>query len=87
MNRASFLKIYNINVESWINRYGIEPFESPCYKCGLLFKTTIPIAKGELRGLISEVCSCGNSDTPYCLVRDPTKGDLLDRDYYFICLK
>lgn len=76
MIRDRFLKIYNQSPDAWSLRYGIEPAEALC-KCGRKFKTSVPFAYEELRGLIAKVCKCGNEDTPYCFVRDPKKGDFL----------
>jgi len=78
MNREKFLIIHNADPKLWAIRYGLEPFEHPCSKCGKKMITSIPIAQGELRGLISPPCLCGNLDTPYCFVRDPKKGDFFN---------
>ena len=80
MHRESFLVIHNVDWLTWAERYGLEPARIPCKMCGSEFITNIPIANKEFRGLLSEQCSCGNTDTPYCFVRDPQIGDLLTTD-------
>lgn len=74
-DRDRFMKVLGGDPAKWANRYGIEPFTHPCRECGLYFTTSIPIARGTLRGLIAPVCECGNADTPYCVVS--AKGDVL----------
>lgn len=76
MNRESFLRIHGIDSVAWAARFGIEPFSMQCERCGAEMVTSIPIAQGQLRGLIAPECECGNSDTPYCIVRDWRYGDL-----------
>jgi hypothetical protein len=73
-----FLMVYGQNAESWANRFGLEPFTHPCYACGAELRTTQPFFCGELRGLIARRCSCGDAWPPYCVVRDPKYGDILD---------
>ena len=68
-------------VESWAKRYGIEPLTCPCPRCGVDVTTTVPFAKKTLRGLVAPPCEkCGNTSTPYCMVRAAWAGDLLDGD-------
>lgn len=76
MNRERFLRVLGMCEKAWAERYGIEPFAIPCEKCGAELETTVPFAVGQLRGLVSPPCECGNTDVPYCLVRDPKHGDL-----------
>lgn len=78
MSRNSFLKFLGSDYIVWANKYKIEPVKHPCSDCGKESITNIPIAKGELRGLIAEDCSCGNNKMHYCFVRDPAKGDILE---------
>jgi hypothetical protein len=75
MNRNKFFIVHNQDVKDWTTRFSLEPFETKC-TCGRAMKTSIPFAFEEYRGLISEVCFCGNTDTPFCFVRDPKRGDL-----------
>jgi hypothetical protein len=74
--RSRVLVIHGQDPEAWAERYGIEPFSYPCSDCGKDLTTTVPFALGELRGLFAPACSCGNEQTPYCVVRDPKHGDL-----------
>jgi hypothetical protein len=76
VNRKRFLRVLGTTAEDWARRYEIIPVEHPCGVCGAPCKTTLPFAIGELRGLMSPPCKCGNKKTPYCLVRDPKYGDL-----------
>ena len=76
--RENFLAVHGITAEHWAARYGIEPFSHPCHESGATLSTTAPFAVGQLRGLMAPPCACGNANTPYCLVRDPRFGDLLD---------
>lgn len=78
MNGKARLVVHGITAEEWMARYGVEPFSHPCSECGRTCTTTIHFAQGELRGLQSPPCVCGNKATPYALVRDPKHGDLLD---------
>jgi hypothetical protein len=73
------LMVYGITPEAWTKRFGVLAFSAPCSECGRNCTTSIPFAQGELRGLQSPPCECGNTRTPYALVRDPKYGDLLDR--------
>ena len=75
MNRATFLRVLNSDGVRWARRYGIEPFTHPCSECGREMRTSIPSARGQLRGLIAPVCACGNTNTPYCVVRYSRFGD------------
>lgn len=77
MNRERFLAVYNVNVEAWADRYGIEAFSVPCVSCGLEVETTIAIAYGDLRGLAASTCNCGSTAEHYCFVKDPRKGSLI----------
>lgn len=76
ITRNQFLLVLGEDASAWAARFGIEPYEHPCDVCGAPMRTTIPCASGELRGLIAPVCECGNVDVPYCVVRDPKRGDL-----------
>lgn len=78
MARNNFLYVYGVSSEQWAKRFGLEPFTYPCSECGIELTTTIPFAYDQLRGLAAPTCACGNEKTPYCLVRDPKFGDLLD---------
>lgn len=80
MNRKNFMTVHGTTAVEWSRRYGIEPLMSDCHECGATLTTSIPFASlcGELRGLMAPECDCGNSNTPYCLVRDPRFGDLFD---------
>lgn len=77
MTRDHFLLVHGQDPDEWARRYGIEPFTHPCSRCDAPLTTTVPFACGSLRGLLAPACSCGNTQTPYCVVRDPKHGDLL----------
>jgi hypothetical protein len=78
---AERLIVHGITVEAWAARYDIEPTTVPCHACGAPKTTSMPFVQGALRGLASPPCMCGDdSRAPYCLVRDPKHGDLLDGD-------
>lgn len=76
LNRSRFLTIYGVTAEAWAERHDLESFTHPCPECGADCTTTIPFASGQLRGLMSPPCACGNERTPYCVVRDAKYGDL-----------
>lgn len=57
-------------------RHDLQPFTAPCSDCGTPLTTSIPFARGLLRGLRAPTCSCGNTRTPYCLVA--ASGSLAD---------
>lgn len=73
-----YVVVHGIEPDVWAQRYDIEPFETSCPDCGALAKSSIPVAVGELRGLMVPPCPCGSRNRAYCLVRDPKYGDLLD---------
>lgn len=68
MNRESFLEIHNQDYKQWAERFKIEPIESICPNCKRSLISSIPIAKGDLRGLKTPICECGNSTQAYCFV-------------------
>ncbi len=76
MNRARFLRVLGATEAAWAKRYSIEPFEHPCSSCGKTLRTSEPIAYQTFRGLEAPPCSCGNVNTPWCIVRAPGHGDL-----------
>ncbi len=75
--------IHGVTAEAWAARFDIEPFTADCASCGREKTTTLPFAQGQLRGLQAPSCPCGDdSRAPYCIVRDPKHGDLLDGDLF-----
>lgn len=70
------LLIYGITAAAWTKRHGVEPFTTPCYKCGAPQTTSVPFVQGTLRGLTAPKCDCGHPRPPYAMVRDPRYGDL-----------
>lgn len=76
MNRKHFLILYGVDPVRWARRWGLEPFTHPCSECGALLTTTLPFARDTLRGIIAPPCACGNTCTPYEVVRDPAHGDV-----------
>jgi hypothetical protein len=58
----------------WAERYGLEPFATPCPRCDVLHVTERPFAQGRLRGLMAPQCECGHPTPPYCAVA--VDGDL-----------
>lgn len=76
MTRDHFLLVHGQDPDAWARRYDIEPFTHPCWRCGASLTTALPFASGSLRGLVAPACACGNTLTPYCIVRDPKHGDL-----------
>lgn len=77
MNRHRFLVVFGMDADHWAARYGIEPFDVPCHVCGERLTTSQPFAYDSLRGLLAPRCVCGNDETPYCVVRDFRRGDLI----------
>lgn len=76
IGRDGWIYPVGVSAESWAKRYGIEPFSTTCYTCGAMLESTVPFAKGTLRGLTSPPCACGNLNPPYCVVRVWWAGDL-----------
>ena len=76
---APKLLAYGISTETWTKRFGVLPFSYPCIDCGEVLHTSIPFVQGDLRGLQAPPCICGNTQTPFAIVRDPRIGDLLDQ--------
>lgn len=64
-----FLIVHGVPTETWAKRWGLTPFEQPCFCCGRVLRTTEPIAQGEVRGLRAPFCECGDLFPPYCVVR------------------
>lgn len=56
------LFVYGISAEAWARRYGIQPFSTPC-QCGEILTTTLPFARGTLRGLQAPECKNGCHDS------------------------
>jgi hypothetical protein len=77
-SRERWLFVLGVTTEAWAERWDLEPYTRPCGECGALCMTTRPFAVGNLRGLASPPCPCGNERTPYCVVT--AAGDLLDPD-------
>lgn len=80
-DRTKFLIVHGVTAEEWSERYGLDPFTHPCCICGAPQTTSLPFAKGQLRGLVAPVCECGHPNPPFCVVRDPKFGDLLERGF------
>ena len=80
MNRKNFVRVLGVDPRDWARRFGIEPFYAECCECGAPTVTTVPFTSinGELRGLLSPECECGNQNTPYCMVTDRRFGDLFN---------
>lgn len=78
INRERFLVVHGQDPKLWATRFDIQPIAAPCSRCEAACITSVPFASGQLRGLMSPRCACGNENTPYCLVRDPRFGDLFD---------
>lgn len=76
MDSTRFLTVHGVCPKAWAKRYDLLPFTHPCDACGEPLTTTLPFAQGQLRGLRAPTCSCGNKQTPWCLVRDRRFGDL-----------
>lgn len=71
------LYVLGVSQEAWTKRFGVVPFEHPCQGCGATRRTSIPFARGTIRGLVAPACPCGEAFAPYAIVRDPRVGDLL----------
>jgi len=78
MNGKPRFVVHGVTAEQWTRRFGIEAFSHPCSECGRMCTTSLPFAQGELVGLQSPPCECGNVKTPFALMRDPKYGDLLN---------
>lgn len=75
MNDKPRFTVYDVTVEQWTARFGVEPVSHPCSECGRMCTTTIPFVQGTLRGLAAPPCVCGNRKTPYAMVREPPSPD------------
>ncbi len=72
--------VHGVSGKAWADRWGIEPFVVACYVCRREKETTIPFARGSLRGLKAPACPCGDLSKTYCVVRAPNNGPLLGWD-------
>jgi hypothetical protein len=68
VDRTKMLLVLGVSAEEWADRYDLEPFESPCYKCGKMHTTDRPFAYEDQRGLMAPQCECGHPTPPYCVV-------------------
>lgn len=79
--RAGWLVVRGVTLEAWCKRHDLEPYTRECDTCGQPRTCSIPFAVGQLRGLFSPPCACGDAEpTPYCLVRAAKHGDLFGGD-------
>ena len=62
------LVVHGVDPKRWAERYGFEPFSTPCGDCGRTLTTTLPLVWGALRGMIAEPCACGNPNPPYGVI-------------------
>mgnify|MGYP000927363090 CR=1 FL=1 len=76
IDSSRFLTAHGVCPKAWAARHELLPFTHPCDECGEPLTTTLPFAQGQFRGLRAPECSCGNEQTPYCLVRERRFGDL-----------
>lgn len=84
LNLSTFLTFHGVDPVRWAKRWDLEPFTGTCRGCGAEQTTTLPIARGKLRGLAAPPCPCGHNDKtvpkgwvrspPYCVTA--TDGDL-----------
>lgn len=69
LGRNRFVTLPGTDPVRWAARYGIRSYTGPCHACGAMLTTSLPFAHGSLRGLVAPPCACGNTSTPYCVVR------------------
>lgn len=51
-----------INIRDWCEKYDISIFSNRCTDCGVMRVADTPfVGEGKRRGLISEMCKCGES--------------------------
>ncbi len=76
------LIIHGVSPEAWAKRHDLAPYTRPCQDCGAPKTSSVPFARGQLRGLMAPPCKACGSDarTPYCVVRAAEHGDLFDGD-------
>lgn len=48
-----------VELEAWRKRFNLPVIEAPCAKCGVLFKTTVPILIQGCAGLSTPIHDCG----------------------------
>lgn len=68
MNRPDLPFTYTIrdvDLEEWCKEYELDVFDHPCSKCGRTLTVNVPFTAGELNGLTSRVCACGNTQVPF----------------------
>lgn len=49
----------NVDLESWILKYGLEVADYSCPNCGCIFHTTIPVLTKDDAGLQTPIHNCG----------------------------
>lgn len=67
---APKLILYGFDFNKWVERWDLDPtMNVPCSKCGTPRFPTLPFLQGNLRGILSEPCTCGSSSkAPYSFV-------------------
>ena len=68
VNVDACLTLVDANPDEFAARHGITPLVTNCDDCGAEKRTTIPFAKGRIRGLKAPLCRCGSQSRTYCLV-------------------
>lgn len=64
----NYLRVHNVRLEDWCERYDLRPFISECRKCGRELSVSTPFIAKERRGLCAETCACGNSAVPFTFI-------------------
>ena len=63
-----YLIIHGANLLDWCERFDLEPFEAPCFICQQPLRVEIPFVTKDRRGLLSNVCPCGNKEIPFSYI-------------------
>ena len=69
----------DLDLNTWMEKYGLEVKESPCLQCKMIRKTTVPAFGKTWRGLVAPTCECG-FDGPfqyYILTPDADPGEFI----------
>lgn len=61
---SKFFFLYEISLDQWCLKWGLDPFIGKCNKCESVIQVNIPFVYKNMKGLGSK-CSCGNNFTPF----------------------
>lgn len=63
-----YFLIYNVDLEHWCSRYGLEPYWGECGDCYNKLYVDQPFTSKTKRGLVATPCSCGSEHVPFSFI-------------------